>query len=227
MNRRLRRLKWGALGIVIILAFPASASGFHEYGIGKEDSPGDMNGLSVLRVDKEVTTSPGTSCTTPYAAGAHPTYQTQWVLFGGSSNWVEIGTADQCNDYDFLFWGYGANGAWHSVGVLVNTPGGAADHVFELVRVDNGISKEWRWKLDGSVKGTITWNIAGTYVEAGFESYDAGAVSTNQFYKALSWFDPTCCWRSWAGRDGSTVGLNMCGHWASDQEWHAGENGVC
>jgi hypothetical protein len=187
-----------------------------------------VTGVTVTRVDKEVSNSAGSSCTTQFAHNANPVFQTQWVLFGGTSNWVEIGTADQCNDYDFMFWGWGQNGAWHLMGTAVNTPGGTATHVFEIFREDIGIAHYWRFKLDGVVKGTLDWNINGTYVEAGLESGDAGAVATQQNYTTLGWFRQSDQkWYLWGGNDGSGVGSAMCGHWAGGAEWHAAQGATC
>lgn len=229
MGLQARRLRGAtALAVVTILALPAAVLAFHEYAIGTEDPSSSVTGVSVLRVDKEVTISGGTSCTTRYALSARPVYQTQWVLFGGASNWVEIGTADQCSDFDFLFLVYGQNGVWHSIGTVLNTPVGSAEHVFEVFREDIGVAHRWRYKLDGVVKGTLEWNIDGTYVQAGLESYDASAVASQQNYRNLAWFkelDQT--WYYWAGNDGSSVGSSMCGHWASAKEWHAGQGAAC
>lgn len=216
----------GALGLLVLL--PATVFAFHEYSIGEEDQSGAMTGVTVRRVDKEVTTSPGSSCTTRYAAAAHPIYQTQWVLFGGTSNWVELGTADQCNDFDFLFWGYGYNGVWNSIGTAVNTPGGSAEHVFEVFREDIGVAHRWRYKLDGVVKGTLDWNIDGTFVQAGLESYDGGAVASQQRYRQLGWFkESNQTWYLWAGNDADAVGPSMCGTWASGSEWRAAQDAAC
>ncbi|GAB2770469.1 hypothetical protein GCM10027020_24460 [Nocardioides salsibiostraticola] len=106
-----------ATASALLVAVPASeAAGFHKYSIGKEWTFNNYTGLSVDRPDRGVTNQASTGCSSHYSG--NPLYQTQWVIVSSSvTNWLELGTAHQCNDNKrYRFWGYGSGGNWYPLG---------------------------------------------------------------------------------------------------------------
>ena len=219
----LRTITACALAAGLSMATATAASAFHQYSLGRDNSEGaHYTAVQLERADPELGGyRSGTGCSTYYSGDPGPIYHCMWIVTA-QGNWLEIGTADQCNDFDYMYWGYGYGGDWYPQG-QATTPG-SGDHLFTIKRDED---LRWRWKLDGTVLSGLTWNVIGSRVDAGLESYDGNPVLSPYEYKNLEYKADDGDWTRWRGRDASSVGSDMCGSWIYDARWEAGENTSC
>lgn len=196
----------------------ATHDGFHRYSQGDENSGAGFTGLKSNRVDRSMTGLPSDGCSSPYSG--HPVYQTQWVMDDAGQTWREIGTGHQCNDtYRYWFWGYGLNGAWHSLGTQAGIMNGVI-HTFQIYRTFIG-SNTYYFKIDSSVKGIVASDWTGGLVRVGLESYAAGANVPAHNATALQYQKNNGTFAFWSGRDAQLVNSGMCGAWgAGDAAWN-------
>jgi hypothetical protein len=195
----------------------------HEYSVVYEGTGGSFVGIHVKRNDVNVSPPAGSNCTSYFGGGSNAVYQTQWALLTANAlNWEELGTADQCSGFDYMFWGYGLSGVWHPLGEAA-TPGGAGQHVFQIL-MSNGTN--WNYSVDGTIIGSDTWTHA-VEVSAGLESY-ADMLISAQVYVELEYATAVGGgWHLWAGKDAQDVGPDMCGRWNTASDWRAAEHGTC
>jgi len=221
--------KLKSLGVLVAavaaLTFPApglAAFNGHEYSIVYETTGWKFDGLQVTRLDHNFSPpGSGSGCTTYF--GTNPVYQTEWAFMNtDGSNWEEFGTADQCMNFRYLFWGYALARVWHPLGEAAS-PGGLSLHDFTMTRSSSGV---WTFKLDGTTKGTDTWSEA-VEISTGLESYVDMVISQERYFPLLAATVPNGTWHTWSGRDIRSVGPDMCGRWAGDDDWRAAEHSVC
>jgi hypothetical protein len=199
------------------------AAGFHKYSVARETSGANhYTGLKVTRTDPYFQISAGQNCFAPYTAPV--IYQSQWIIMTSDwANWVELGTADQCNGYQYLYWGYGTSSGWHSLGVAA-TPG-SGSHVFDVHRVSGNT---YRYYVDGTLKGSLSWTRIGWHEQVGTESYDQYATASKHTYGSMSRAIDQGSWVLWAGFDDWSVDTpEMCGGWDTASQWRASENATC
>lgn len=197
-----------ALFSVLIGVVPGAQA--HHQGTahsGGMDTSHSYRGVSVLRWDNTMANIPLDGCGGHFQG--HPMLQTQWVIIGGTGNWIEIGTGHQCDDaVRYWFWGYGYQGAWTAI--ASQGISGAAPHTF---RVSRGSGTAWDYQIDVTTMGTVFWDVHGVRVDAGLESQTATGQTLNngqpgtQNYDALQYRNTGNSWTNWAGRDG-TLGPN-------------------
>lgn len=209
-----------------------AAEAFHEHSYAGDSSAGAYTGLSTWREEGSFSLpTGGNNCTSPYSP--YPVYQTMWLLFNGT-NWLELGTGHQRgpNGYcRYRFWGYGANGVWHSVGTQIlgsgTAPGTRTILGIRPPSSCSATSRCWEYRVGGAVLDRIKWTWTGAYVEAGLESWNAGAIAYSHSYESLLYKSNDGPWTSWSGFDFQYVGVSMCGHWDGANWWQASENSPC
>ena len=199
---------------------------FHQYSVATENSDTGYTGFQVTRITQAVTGQPQTGCSSPYSGD--PVYQTSWLLItSDAQNWDEMGVAHQCNDtYRYYFWGYGENGAWHSLGTLSGALNGT-NHTYQVSRSFTGTNYYDFWTLDGQNKASLLSLQRGAYVQAGLESYSSNATVSGYTNNTLKYQKNEGSFVNWAGRDANIVNPSMCGSWASDTSWNSGEHVSC
>lgn len=193
--------------------------GFHRYSIARENTTGGYSGLRTTRWDNTWLNVPMDGCNQPISG--HPVYQSQWIIVSGG--FLEIGTGYQCGGHmRYWYWGYG-NPSWHPLG---NHAGiGTQRHEFRIERV----SSTWRFFVDVTqMTGGVNWQILGTEVQTGIESYAAAANRPSGVnVEALRYGRPSLGWINWAGQDAQIVNTGMCGIWLSDTVWRYNQGGSC
>jgi hypothetical protein len=226
-----------ALGLAVVLTLQmpigsapllrVRAADDHAWSTAYEFSGGTYYALSVTRYDNNFSPPAGSNCTTYYGGGSNPIYQTQWIFITSTaSHWIELGTADQCSGFDYLFWGYGVAGNWYPVG-QATTPGGSSPHTF---RIESDAGHVWRWYVDDVSKGSFYWNQKGVELSVGLETYETLTVAPAHTYGGMRYKSVagSSTWYYFAGRDDELTSRSyMCGHWASDSAWTAAENSTC
>lgn len=222
---RTRALLLRTLGAssLLTLAAAGSAIAFHGYSHAWDNSEGSHYTMGrTIRTDESFSI-PGTSNCTTYYTGS-PVYQTMWLKV--SSDFLELGTADQCHNFEYLYWGYSYNGTWHSLGTdwSPNTYSGGL-HEFVIRRVDGNI---WHYKLDDITVDTLTWSAVGTGVDVGMESYSSAVTAPVHQYTQLAYRVDDGVITAFSGHDGHQVNdPPLCFDWLAPAKFAAAENATC
>lgn len=210
------------LSLLMVAPNPAYAAAFHGYAVAKETTGDGYTGVSDVRIDRAVSGQASDGCLGHFAGT--PVYQTEWVIFTDLPQaWMELGTGHQCADtLRCWYWGYGEDGSWFPLGTYGNITNGLS-HTFKISRAFDGVRNRFYFQVDGSTKGNVSGSDTGSRVEAGLESYSGSATVPGHAYSSLKYQKNGGSFSSWAGRDSNSVTSGMCGHWASDTSWYAGE----
>lgn len=146
-------------------------------------------------------------------------------ITSNGQNWIELGTGHQCADaLRYWYWGYGYQGDWYPLG----EPSGRAAGVKHTFRTVRSGGSTWKFRIDGTVKGSMTWADQGARVRTGLESYGGSAVVTKYKQSDLKSTIDQGSWTNWSGFDGSIVDApEMCGGWNTASSWRSSENSPC
>jgi hypothetical protein len=219
--RRLLATSLSAAVTTFVLLMPTDAQsvhdGYHRFSQADEATGDGFTGLRVTRIDTRVTGIPPDGCGGPYAG--HPTYLTAWVMNDNALTWREIGTGHQCSgQLVYWFWGYGSNGAWHSLGTQSNVLTGQL-RLFEIKRIFDGQVTRFNFSISSTVKGSLISSWSGQRVRVGLESYSVGADMAQTDFHTLKYQKNGGAFNAWAGKDAKSVDAGMCGVWDGATSW--------
>jgi hypothetical protein len=226
-------------GAVLVLLLPtASATHLpnHQHSYGGDNTGTNYTALSTYRTEGEFLLSLSSNCSAPYTG--LPVYQTMWLNFdniGGNSGWIELGTGHQRGPSGYCryrFWGTGINGVYHHRGWQTIASSGSLPATRTILGIPSpnycsSVTRCWEYRVGGAVLGTVKWNVTGSNVEAGYETYDSAALAYSHAYESLLYKVNDGGWTSWSGQDLASVGTYLCGLWVFDDKWRAGENTTC
>jgi len=209
--------------VLYVLLFPvsASASSFHAESDAYEFS--GNTGMYSVHVTQAVSGQESTGCSAPYSG--NPVYETEWIIFtSNGQNWDEMGVGHQCNDgYRYIYWGYGYNNVWYSLGTITGTSNGTT-HNYKITRAYTGSQYDDFWYLDGTLKSQVYSPTVGYEDSVGLESYSSPASVNYYASYSLQYQHNEGAWTNWSGFDASGTGTHMCGIWDSATSWSAAEN---
>lgn len=228
----------GIGGLVAVLLPAASAVGaaasprghgrpdFHGYGIVGIHTSASLTGISVHRPDEAIKVRSGTNCTTPFASGSYPAYQSEWIN-DEAGDWVEIGTGHQCNGFQYWFGDYNLNGTFYTQFVHTISSDSGHDFVAEGVIGTNG-EHRYAMYVSGTLYADFPLSFSTNYDQTGLESYSyyntAGAYDM-KYMKYTTDYGTT--WYSWGGTHVVEVDSPMCAKVFSNTDADAGENVSC
>jgi hypothetical protein len=217
-------------GILCSLLMPTSpavaAVDIHHWAIAYESSAGPVyTGVRVHRLNRTVFLQASDGCSDHFSGSV--VYQSQWLdVTTDKFNWLELGTAHQCNDTNrYYYWGLGYGGGWFALG----TQGGVVNetsHYFAILRSGGA----YHFYIDGVDKGTEAFPV-GVWIKSGLESWTSGAVVGTYPHETLQRaINNSNTWVDWAGFDGTEIvggGVYVCGAWNSATSWRVAENQPC
>lgn len=220
MARLARAFASVGLAVVWVGVSASAVFAFHEYSVGYEINLANCASIAVTRSDVAVTQNQ-TGCQAYFTGNA--IYQTESLVDNYAQKWLEIGTGHQCADtWRYHYWGVASGGMWTSLGT--EDFSSLTSHTYRIVR--SGLC--WEFKIDTTSKD-IYCSTHGGYdqAHAGLESYAPSGYVVAYSNSNLQYKHGSSGWVDWSGRDGMSVGSSMCGHWASDTDWHSAEAASC
>jgi len=203
---------------------PAPAVAFHGYSVFDIHLSRVVSSLSVTRPDKAIHVAGSTGCKVKFHGA--PAYQTEWIG-NEAGDWLELGTAHQCQNFQYWYAGYGSNGTWFPQWTKVTTT--HASHRFWIHGTTTASSKKFTFSIGAKRYATITDNLSSAFGQAGLESYSSATkvpAYSMTLLKYASGFNNT--WHAWSGtKTNAPATAPLCERIVSATHVVSGENVQC